>query len=116
MLELEVTLPGEDPYRVSGSFKVPAKAERTGLTRGSLSRGLDLPVRVDPANRERVEIDWERFAASPERRHALEEARILRQADVMSAQLAKNPKLQAQLWKQNKQRRRRGWGPSRPAT
>jgi len=102
-LELEVTLPGRPPYRVAGRFKVPAKAERTGLTRASLSRGLELPVRVDPDDPERVEIDWDAFTASPDRKAALDGARSSRQAEVVKGQMAKKPKLQQQMWAQNKQ-------------
>jgi hypothetical protein len=102
-LELEVTLSGREPYRVKGTFKVPAKAERTGLTRTSLSRGLQLPVRVDPSDPERVEIDWDRFALDPGRKQALGDARVSRQNEVLKAQIERKPKMQAKMWAQNKQ-------------
>ena len=102
-LELEVTVPGREPYRVRDSFKVPAKAERTGLTRASLSRGLELPVRVDPSDQSRVEVDWDRFAASPDRRQALDQARQSRQAEVVKQQLSSKPEQQAQFHAQNRQ-------------
>jgi len=98
-----VTLPGRDPYRVKGRFKAPAKAERTGLTRTSLSRGMELPVRADPDDANRVEIDWDRFMASPDRKQALGQARVSRQAEVLKGEMAKKPKFQQKLWTQNKQ-------------
>lgn len=101
-LELEVTVPGREPYTVKGEFRAPAKAERTGLTRASLSRGLELPVRVDPADPDRVEVDWDRFAASPGRKEALGDARVSRQNEVIKKQLEAKPEQQAKLWAQNK--------------
>jgi len=101
-LEMEVTVPGRDPFTVTGRYKVPAKAEKTGLSRTPLSKGLELPVRVDSADPERVEIDWNRFAASPDREEALGAARRSRDAEVVSSQVAKKPKLQQKMWANNK--------------
>ena len=101
-LELEVTVPGRDPYRVRGEFRAPNKAERTGLTRTSLSRGLELPVRVDPGDSDRVEIDWDRFAALPDRKKALGDARVSRQNEVIKQKLEGHPKQQAQMWEGNR--------------
>ena len=101
-LELEVTIPGRDPYRVKGRFRAPHKAERTGLTRASLSKGLELPVRVDPADQNRVEVDWDRFAASPDRKEALGDARVSRQNEVIRQKLEAKPEQQAKMWAQNK--------------
>jgi len=102
-LELEVTVPGRDPYRVRGEFRAPHKAERTGLTRASLSRGLELPVRVDPGDDSKVEVDWDRFAASPDRKQALDGARQSRQAEVVKGQLESKPELQAKMQAGNRQ-------------
>jgi hypothetical protein len=56
--ELEVTLDdGRPPYTVSDTFKVPAPIG------GHSGPGVTLPVFVDPDNPNRVEVDWERFAA-----------------------------------------------------
>ena len=101
-LELEVTVPGRDPYRVKGRFKAPAKAERTGLTRASLSRGLELPVRVDRDDPNLVEVDWDRFAGAPDRKEALQDARVSRQNEVLKQQLEAKPEMQAKMWAQNK--------------
>ena len=56
-LDLEVTVEGRAPYQVSGKFKVPAKL---GSEAGP---GVELPVFVDPDDPQRVEVDWDRFAA-----------------------------------------------------
>ena len=101
-LDLEVTLPGREPYRVRGRFKVPAKAERTGFVRGSLNPGLELPVRVDPADPDRVEVDWDRFAADPDREGALQDARVSRQNEQIRRQLEAKPKIQAKMWENNR--------------
>ena len=101
-LELEVTIPGRDRYRVRGKFRAPHKAERTGLTRASLSRGLELPVRVDPGDETKVEVDWDRFAGAPDRKEALQDARVSRQNEVIKQQLEGKPEKQAKMWAQNK--------------
>jgi hypothetical protein len=102
-LDLEVSIPGHEPYRVRDRFKVPAKAERTGLMRESLTPGLELPVRVDRSDPQRVEVDWSRFAADPGRKRALESGRVNRQNAQVRAQLERKPKQQEKMWAQNKQ-------------
>lgn len=52
VLELSVTLPGEPAYPVSLKLFVPM------IYLGRLTDGRPLDVRVDPANREHVVIDW----------------------------------------------------------
>lgn len=103
-LTLEVHLPGREPFEVRGKFKAPKKAERTnfGLTRASLSRGLELPVVADPDDPRKVEIDWDRFARDPGRTKALDSARINRQNEILKQQLEKKPKQQAKMWANNK--------------
>jgi hypothetical protein len=52
-LELEVTPDGGEPYQVrTGEFVTAASA-------GSVSPGSDLWVKVDPADPQRVAVDWE---------------------------------------------------------
>lgn len=73
-LVLDVELEGEPPFEVDGTFHVPRRAENTGLLAGSvgnsLKPGLELPVVVDPRDRTRVEVDWKKFLAAPERKAA----------------------------------------------
>lgn len=53
-LELEVRLPGQAPYQVkTGEYLNAASA-------GSVAPGRELRVRVDPDDRQRVAVDWER--------------------------------------------------------
>lgn len=53
-LELDVTVPGNDPYAVkTGEFLNPASS-------GSVAPGKELHVRVDPADPQRVAVDWEK--------------------------------------------------------
>lgn len=53
-LELDVTAPGGDPYRVqTGEYLTAASA-------GSVSPGRQLHVRIDPHDPQRVAVDWER--------------------------------------------------------
>lgn len=103
---LEVRTPDRDPYEVEGQFKVPRKAENTGWLAADvgnkLQPGLELPVRVDPADPSSVEIDWDRYLASPGRktaqRAASEAGRIARARE----QLERNPKLVEKLRAQNR--------------
>jgi hypothetical protein len=73
-LVLEVRLEGEEPYEIDGRFDVPRRAENTGLLAGSVGNalcpGLELPVLADPRDRDRVEVDWQRFLADPGRKQA----------------------------------------------
>ena len=55
---LEVHRPPDSPYEVYGLFSVVTNF------RYWATPGIELPVKVDPANRERVAIDWENFEAS----------------------------------------------------
>jgi hypothetical protein len=58
-LTLDVTLDdGRDPYPVAGTFKVPAKLESW------ISEGRSVPLRADPNDPQRVELDWDRFDTS----------------------------------------------------
>lgn len=53
-LELEVTVPGREPYVVKTGEYV------TAATAGSMAPGRRLRVKVDPADPQRVAVDWER--------------------------------------------------------
>lgn len=100
---LEVRLPDRDPYRVEGVFKVPKRAENTGLLEtGALQPGIELPVRVHPGDDEAVEIDWDAYRAAPGRKQAHRAARESRQHALMKEQLERNPKLQSKQWETNR--------------
>lgn len=105
-LTLEVRLPGQEPYAVSGRFDVPRKSENVGFLGGptALSPGIELPVRVDPRDPQSVAVDWDRFVADPGRKDAVRAADE-RDGRVRVAQhLAKNPKLQAKTQASGRQR------------
>jgi hypothetical protein len=101
---LEVQLPGRDAYEVQGRFDVPRKAENVSFfdIANALKPGLELPVRVDPADPETVAIDWDRFLADPGRKKAVKAASEAGQRSQVAKQLARNPKLQAQLQSNNR--------------
>jgi hypothetical protein len=71
---LEVATPVHGTYAVTGDFKVPRRAENVGWLAPSvqvgLKPGLELPVHVDPRDREAVRIDWPAFLDSPDRKRA----------------------------------------------
>ncbi len=59
-LELEVTLDdGRAPYTSEGRFKIP-------LDVGELDTGMRFPVRADPDDPQRLELDWDAWRALPE--------------------------------------------------
>jgi hypothetical protein len=99
---LDVTVAGA-VHRVEGRFKVPKKAENFGLFSigNKLPAGVELPVWVDPRDRGRVEIDWDRWLASPGRKEAMRAGRAATDAAYMRGQLEKNPKLRAQMHANN---------------
>ena len=71
---LEVTVAGRAPYPVTGRFKVAEarRVDRAARAAATTWRvGLELPVRVDPADPGRVGIDWDAFQASPGRKQAI---------------------------------------------
>jgi len=74
-LTLDVQIPGEEPRRVSGRFKVPRRAENVGWLAPSVGvglwPGLELPVRAGPDG---VQIDWARFLDDPGRKKAQKDA------------------------------------------
>ena len=100
---LEVTVAGREPYPVAGRFKVPKRAESTGLgSDGYLAVGLELPVRVDPADRGAVAIDWDCFLADPGRKQAVRGAIDARRVGHMRDELERNPALAAKLRANNR--------------
>lgn len=96
---LEVRVPGHQPYEVQGKFKVPRKAENTSvLSRANkLQPGLELPVRVASGALQDVEVDWERFLASANRKQAIGAATHSTQKAQLRNEYDRNPKLLAQL-------------------
>ena len=102
---LEVRIPGQEPYDVRGQFKVPKKAENLSFfdTNNALKPGIELPVRVDSSDRAIVAVDWDRFLASPGRKQSVRAAKEAGQRANVAQQVAKNPKLQAKLWANNRQ-------------
>ncbi len=56
-LDLEVSVPGRQAYRVANSFMVPASA--------SLGQGVTLPVKVDPNDPAKIAIDWDSAPTGP---------------------------------------------------
>jgi hypothetical protein len=98
-LTLEVTAPGAEPYLVSGRFKVPKKAENVGFfsAGNKIPAGVELPVRVHPGDRQKIEIEWERWRTSPGHKAAMRAGRAKTDAAYMRDHLTKHPKLQAKL-------------------
>ena len=56
---LQVTFPGREPYTVQLKEFVPL------IFLGALTAGVPLPVKVDPANLQKVLIDWQHVGAAP---------------------------------------------------
>ena len=97
-LTLEIQIPETAPYEVSGRFKTPAKAGRTGLvSHRGLQPGLQLPVKVDPNDPQQIAIDWDAFLASPDRKAAVKEAAQGESVNANKRMLEANPELAQQL-------------------
>jgi hypothetical protein len=97
-LTLEIQIPDSEPYEVSGRFKTPAKAGRTGLvSHRGLQPGLELPVKVDPRDPQQIAIDWDAFLASPGRKAAVKEAVQGESANANKRMLEANPDLAQQI-------------------
>jgi hypothetical protein len=95
---LEIQVPEAEPYEISGEFKTPAKAGRTGvLSHRGLEPGLQLPVKVDRDDPQRIAIDWDAFLASPDRKAAVKEAVQGESANANKRMLEANPDLAQQL-------------------
>jgi hypothetical protein len=100
---LEVRVPDRDPYRVEGVFKVPKRAENTGvLETGALQPGIELPVHVDANDPQAVEIDWDAYRSMPGRKEAHRDATNARQHSLLKEQLEREPGKQAEHWERNR--------------
>jgi hypothetical protein len=93
---LDVVAPVHGSYEMSGEFKVPRRAENVGWLAPSvgigLKPGLELPVHVDPRDREALRIDWPAFLDSPDRKRkqkAADEADHLRRVAELGEQKAR---------------------------
>lgn len=58
-IDLEVHVPGREPYRVANEYMVPGAAQ--------IGQGVTLPIRVDPNDPSKVAIDWNQAASAPAR-------------------------------------------------
>jgi hypothetical protein len=56
-LDLEVSVPGRQAYRVANTYMVPATA--------SLGEGVTLPVKVDQNDSSKIAIDWDSAPQGP---------------------------------------------------
>jgi Short C-terminal domain len=56
-LDLEVSIPGRQAYRVANSYMVPASA--------SLGPGVTLPVKIDQNDPSKIAIDWDSAPQGP---------------------------------------------------
>jgi Short C-terminal domain len=56
-LDLEVSVPGRQAYRVANTYMVPAAA--------SLGQGVTLPVKVDQNDSSKIAIDWDSAPHGP---------------------------------------------------
>lgn len=56
-LDLEVSVPGGEAYRVANTYMVPAAA--------TLGQGVTLPVKVDQGDNSKVAIDWDSATQGP---------------------------------------------------
>lgn len=77
-LLLDVRLPGREPYAVEGEFRVPLKAEQTGILRtggDTLPPGLEVPVEVSERDQAKIDIDWTAYVRTPGRRQRQRDAR-----------------------------------------
>ena len=57
MIDLEVRVPGQTPYRVANTYMVPSSAQ--------LAEGVVVPVKVDQTNPANVAIDWANAPQKP---------------------------------------------------
>lgn len=96
---LEVTNQVHGTYETEGFFKVPRRAENTGWlahkVQVGLKPGLKLPVKVDPRDRDRLQVDWPAFLAAPNRKREQEDADLRATQRKMQEMQEADPKLQA---------------------
>jgi hypothetical protein len=58
-IDMEIHVPGRDPYQVNNQYMVPAGA--------TLGAGVKLPVKVDPNDPAKIAIDWDAAPRAPGR-------------------------------------------------
>lgn len=105
-LTLDVSTELHGGYRTEGAFKVPRRAENTGLLAAKvlvgLKAGLELPVHVDPRDRDRVKVDWVAFLDDPDRKRE-QDAAAQRATNAKVKEMTEgNPKLLAKVRANNK--------------
>lgn len=76
---LDVTAPAGNVYRVEIATRVQSRYERTGVLNGrsKIPAGVEVPVTINPADPNDVEIDWTGFGSSDAQKRAREEASIV---------------------------------------
>lgn len=98
---LAVSTPVHGEYEMHDAFKVPRRAENTGLLANKvqvgLKAGLELPVHVDPRDRDGVEIDWPAFLADPDRKRDQDDAAQKAYNRKLKEQTEADPKLLATM-------------------
>lgn len=100
---VEVTVPAQDPYRVSVDTRVPTKAEKLSLFETHpIPLTLEVPVVVDAKDPTRVAIDWKAFIALPDRVPRLKAARERALAIQVGRNVAAEPEKFAAQRAQNK--------------
>jgi len=100
---VEVTVPGQDPYRVSVDTRVPVKAEKISLFETHpIPLTLEVPVVVDAGDPSKVAIDWKAFLALPDRVPRLKDARSRALAITAQRNAAAEPEKFAAQRAQNK--------------
>jgi hypothetical protein len=58
-IDMEIHVPGREPYRVNNQYMVPATA--------TLGPGVKLPVKVDANDQAKIAIDWQNADTAPAR-------------------------------------------------
>jgi len=56
-IDMEIHVPGRDPYRVNNQYMVPSGA--------TLGPGVALPIKVDPEDPAKIAIDWDAAEQKP---------------------------------------------------
>jgi hypothetical protein len=103
LFTLDVAVEGSEPYEVSGEFKTPAKAGKTGLlSHRGLNAGLELPVKVDRSDPQKLAIDWEAFLADPDSKKAVKRAASEGSVSEYRQMLDSDPALASTLREGNK--------------
>lgn len=104
-LTLAVTTSVHSEYEMRDDFKVPRRAENTGLLANKvlvgLKAGLKLPVQVDPRDRDQVRIDWPAFLGDPDRKGSQDDAAQKAINRKTKEMVEADPKLRATFWANN---------------